>query len=127
MSTIQFCRATNPTTPEVVHINPHAVLFVEAALEAQIGETLIQVLGQNLQGVRVVESLANVLQSLPDSIAARRHYHAGSPQFGESIIHIYANNIASIVPNTPHDPLFWTIVFTDQFMLRVMAPLPPGL
>ncbi len=127
MPTIQFTRATNPPTGEVVHINPHAVQYVEAAREHLVGNTLIEVIGQTEQGMRVAETLQEVLASLPLTIPAYRHYHAGSPNEGESVVHICPHNIASIVPNAPTSPLFWTIVFTDQSVLRVMAPLSPGL
>ncbi len=127
MPTIQFTRATNPTTSEVVHINPLAVLYVEAAREHLVGKTLIQVIGQTEQGMRVTEALQEVLAGLPDTVPAYRHYHAGSPNEGESVVHICAHNIASIVPNAPSAPLFWTIAFKDQSVLRIMAPLPPEL
>jgi hypothetical protein len=127
MPIIQLQRATNPPTPEAVHINPGAVLFVEAVIEHQIGQTLIQVFGQKEQGIRVVETIQHVLDALPGSFGAYRHYHAGAPVDGESVVHIYEHNIASISPNTPHDPMFWTITFKDQFALRVTAPLPLGL
>ncbi|MES2584776.1 MAG: hypothetical protein V4627_18770 [Pseudomonadota bacterium] len=127
MPIIQLLRATNPPTPEAVHINSGAVLFVEATTEHQVGQTLIQVFGQTEQGIRVVESIQHVLEALPGSFGAYRHYHAGAPPEGESVVHIYEHNIASITPNTPHDTVFWTITFKDQFALRVMAPLPLGL
>jgi hypothetical protein len=127
MAIIPFFKATNPPTIEPVHINTGAILFVEATSEHQIGQTLIQVFGQTEQGVRVVESVAKVLDVLPGSVAAHRHYHAGTPTEGESVVHIYTHNIATIVPNTPHDPVFWTITFKDQFALRVKTPLPIGL
>ncbi|MES2949632.1 MAG: hypothetical protein V4858_13910 [Pseudomonadota bacterium] len=127
MSIIQFRRSINPATYEAVHINSDAVLFVEATTEHQVGQTLVQVFGQTEQGLRVVESLSHALEMLPGSVAAHRHYHAGAPPEGESIVHIYTSNIASIVPNTPHEPVFWTITFKDKFALRVLDPLPIGL
>ena len=127
MAIIPFCKATNPPTIEPVHINAGAILFVEATSENQVGQTLIQVFGQTEQGVRVVESVSNVLDVLPGSIAAHRHYHAGTPPDGDNSVYIYTHNIATIAPNTPHEPVFWTITFKDQFALRVMAPLPIGL
>ena len=127
MAIIPFCKANNPPTIEPVHINAEAILFVEATSEHQVGQTLIQVFGQTEQGVRVVESVSSVLDVLPGSIAAYRHYHAGAPPEGESVVHIYTHNISTIAPNTPHDPVFWTITFKDQFALRLKAPLPVGL
>ena len=127
MAIIPFCKATNPPTIEPVHINAGAILFVEATSEHQVGQTLIQLFGQTEQGVRVVESVSSVLDVLPGSVAAYRHYHAGAPPEGESVVHIYTNNIAMIAPNTPHEPMYWTITFKDQFALRVMSPLPIGL
>ena len=127
MAIILFCKANNPPTIEPVHINAGAILFVEAATEQQVGQTLIQVFGQTEQGVRVVESVPSVLEVLPGSIAAHRHYHAGAPPEGASVVYIYSHNIATVVPNTPHEPVFWTITFKDQFALRVMSPLPIGL
>jgi hypothetical protein len=127
MPTIHLHRATNPPTPEVVHINPGAVLFVEAAPDLQVGETLVQVYGQTKQSIRVLESLPDVLGMLPDYVSVRRHYHAGAPLDGGSVAHVYPFNVASIVPNTPHEPTFWTITFKDQFELRVMNPLPTNL
>lgn len=127
MPIIQLRRATNPPTLEAVHINAGAVLFVEAATEHQIGQTLIQVFGQTEQGIRVVESIQQVLDLLPGSFGAYRHYHAGAPAEGESVVHIFEHNIAFLTPNTPQDPVFWTVTFKDQFALRVMAPLPLGM
>ncbi len=127
MAMIPFCKATNPPTIEPVHINDGAILFVEVVSENQIGQTLIQVFGQTEQGVRVVESVSNVLDILPGSVAAHRHYHAGAPPEGASMVHIYPHNIATLVPNTPQDPVFWTITFKDRSTLRLTAPLPIGL
>jgi hypothetical protein len=127
MAIIPFCKANNPPTIEAVHIHAGAVLFVEAATEHQVGQTLIQVFGQTEQGVRVVESVPSVLDVLPGSVAAHRHYHAGAPAEGESVVHIYPSNIATVAPNTPTDPIFWTITFKDRYSLRIMAPLPIGL
>lgn len=127
MPIVQFHKANNPPTPEAIHINAGAVLFVEAATEHQVGQTLIQVFGQSEQGIRVAESFQRVLEVLPGSFGAYRHYHAGAPPEGESVVHIYEHNIASIAPNTPVDPVFWTITFKDKSTLRVMAPLPLGL
>lgn len=127
MAIFPFCKATNPPTIDPVHVNAGAILFVEATSENQVGQTMIQVFGQTEQGVRVVESVSNVLDVIPGAIAAHRHYHAGAPPEGESLVHIYTHNIATITPNTPHEPMFWTITFKDQFVLRVMAPLPMGL
>lgn len=127
MATIPFCKANNPPTIEAVHINAGAVLFVEAASEHQVGQTLIQVFGQTEQGVRVVESVSNVLDVMPGSVAAYRHYHAGSPPEGESVVHIFPFNVVTITPNIPHDPVFWTITFKDRSTLRIMTPLPTGL
>lgn len=127
MSIIQFRKATNPPTNEAVHIHAGAVLFVETTAERQVGQTLIQVFGQTDQGMRVVEPVSQVLEVLPGSVAAYRHYQAAAPVEGESVVHIYTPNIASIAPNTPHDPAFWTITFKDQYALRVRSPLPIGL
>lgn len=127
MPIIQFCRATNPSTPEAVRINSGAVLFVETSPHQQVGQTLVQVLGQTEQGIRVVESLPHVLELMPGAVGMRRHYPAGAPPEGESVVYIYPENIASVVPSTPLEPVFWTITFKDQFALRVMAPLLPGL
>lgn len=127
MAITPFNKANNPPTPEAVHINSGAVLFVEATPKHQVGQTLLQVFGQTEQSVRVVESVSQVLRSLPGSIATYRHYEAGAPPDGASVIHLYADNIATIVPNTPHEPMFWTITFKDLFSLRIAAPLPIGL
>lgn len=88
MPIIRLRRATNPPTPEAVHINSGAVLFVEAATENQVGQTMIQMFGQTEQGIRVVESIQHVLEALPGSFGAYRHYHAGAPLEGESVVHI---------------------------------------
>jgi len=127
MSTIQLCRATNPPTPEAVHINPTAVLFVEAVPEQQVGQTSVQVFGQTQESIRVVDSLAKVLEMLPGSVAVRRHYHAVIPPDGGSVVHVYPSNVASIVSDTAHEPMFWTITFKDRFELRVKSPLPSTL
>ena len=78
MAIIPFCKANNPPTIEAVHINSNAILFVESTAENQVGQTLVQIFGQTEQGVRVVESVAHVLEvfpPLPSRCAARRCKH----------------------------------------------------
>ena len=72
MAIIPFCKANNPPTIEAVHINSNAILFVESTAENQVGQTLVQIFGQTEQGVRVVESVAHVLEVFPPTATTKQ-------------------------------------------------------
>jgi hypothetical protein len=127
MPIAHFHKATNPATEDEVHINTNAVLYVEEPPVSQIGQTAMQVMGLLTDGVRVTESLSLVLEQLPALSMTLRHYHAGAPPEGASVVHIASHNVSYIVPNTPHAPTFWTIHFKDASELRVVHPLPMDL
>lgn len=115
MALIPFNRANNPPSHEVVHIKSDAVQFVEATPVDPVGQTQIQVFGQTGKSVRIVESVPQVLAMLLGSIATHRHHQTGAPPKGSHVVHVFADNIATIVPNMPHDPSSWTITFKGLF------------
>ena len=127
MPIAHFHKATDPATHDEVHINTDAVLYVEEPPNTQIGKTTIQVMGLKSDGIRIAEELNQVLVQLPLLVATLRHYHAGAPLEGASVVHIAAHNISYVVPNVPHTPPFWTIHFKDESELRVVHPLPGDL
>ena len=127
MPIAHFHKATDPATEDEVHVNTDAVLYVEEPPSTQIGRTAIQVMGLQTDGIRITEALNEVLVQLPLLVTTLRHYHAGAPSEGASVVHIAAHNISYLVPNVPHVPTFWTIHFKDESELRVVHPLPGNL
>ena len=128
MPIARFHKATDPATHDEVHINTEAVLFVEEPPVSQIGSTSIQVIGLHIEGgLRITEPLGEVLEQLPALVATFRHYHAGAPPEGASVVHIATHNVSYVLPNVPHTPTFWTIHFRDESQLRVVHPLPAEL
>ncbi|APW43090.1 hypothetical protein [Rhodoferax saidenbachensis] len=127
MPIAHFHKATDPATEDEVHINTDAVLFVEEPPASQIGRTAIQVMGLQTDGIRITEPLDLVLAQLPALTTTLRHYHAGPPPEGASVLHIATHNVSYVVPNVPHTPTFWTIHFKDASELRVVHPLPADL
>jgi len=127
MPVAHFHKATDPATHDEVHINTDAVLFVEELPETQVGKTLLQVMGLRTDGIRITEPLVEVLTQLPVLVATLRHYHAGAPSEGASVVHIATHNVSYVLPNVPHTPAFWTIHFLDESELRVVHPLPAEL
>ena len=127
MPIAHFHKATDPATHDEVHINTDAVLFVEEPPESHIGKTSLQVIGLHTDGIRIIEPLVEVLAQLPTLVATFRHYHAGAPPEGASVVHIAAHNVSYVLPNVPHTPVFWTIHFRDESELRVVHPLPAEL
>ena len=127
MPIVRFHKATNPTTLEEVRVQTDAILYVEELPDTQIGRTTIQVTGLHSDGIRITESLAEVLIYLPALVSTFRHYHAGAPPEGASVVHIAPHNVSHILPNVSHDPAFWTLHFRDESELRVTHPLPANL
>lgn len=127
MPIAHFHKATDPATEDEVRINTDAVLFIEEPPASQIGRTAIQVMGLQTDGIRITEPLGFVLEQLPALTTTLRHYHAGAPLEGASVVHIAAHNVSYVVPNVPHTPTFWTIHFKDESELRVVHPLPADL
>lgn len=127
MPIAHFHKATDPVTEDEVHINTDAVLFVEEPPVTQIGRTAIKMMGLQTDGIRISEELNEVLLQLPLLVTTLRHYHAGAPSEGASVVHIAAHNISYVVPNVPHRPTFWTIHFKDESQLLVVHPLPGDL
>ena len=127
MSVELFHKATDPATDDEVFINTDAVLFVEAPPAKQLGQTSIQVMGLRTDGIRIAEALTEVLERMPLMVATLRHYHAGEPAEGASVVHIAPHNVSYVLPNIPHKPSFWTIYFKDETELRVVHPLPGDL
>lgn len=127
MPIAHFHKATDPATEDEVHINTDAVLYVEEPPATQIGRTAMQVMGLQTDGIRITEDLSQVLVQLPLLVATWRHYHAGEPPEGASVVHIATHNVSYVVPNVPHTPAFWTVHFKDASELRVVHPLPMDL
>src|ERR1035437_2111354 len=128
MPILHFNRATNPaTSDDCVHINSDAILFVHESPNMQMGKTEIQVIGLKTESIRVIETLDQVLAQLPDLVRVHRHYHAGEPSNSANIVHIAVHNLSYLRRNVPQGQPFWTIRFTDEYELRIIEPLPPGL
>lgn len=127
MPLVHFNKATDPAIAEKVHINTDSILFVEKCHGIQIGKTAIKVMGLEIEPIRVDEPLSLVLAHLPGLIEARRHYLVGGPPKGSSVVHVSAQNISYLLPNTPQEPAFWTAHFKDASELCIMDPLPPSL
>jgi hypothetical protein len=128
MPILHFNKATNPaTSDDCVHINSDAILFVHESPNMQMGKTEIQVIGLKTESIRVVETLDQVLAQLPELVRVHRHYHAGEPSNGASIVHIAVHNVSYLRRNVPQGQPFWTIRFTDEYELRIIEPLPRGL
>ena len=128
MPIVRFNRATNPaTSDDCVHINSDAILFVHESPNKQMGKTEIQVIGLKTESIRVVETLDQVRAQLPDLVRVHRHYHAGEPSNGANIVHIAVHNVSYLRRNVPQGQHFWTIRFKDEYELRIIDPLHPGL
>ena len=135
MTFIAFNKATDPTAPDDLRINPQAVLYVEASRADLLGQTTIHLLGQGTVVNAVTDSIGTVVSSIatalkgpgPGLVGAVRHYLATTPQDGASTVYISPGNVSYVRPNHPTSPDFWVIRFVDGSELRVMAPLPEGL
>ena len=127
MPIAHFHKASNPNLREEVLINTDAVLFVEVPPETQIGSTSIHVIGLHTDGIRITDSLEEVLLILPPLVSTFRHYHAGAPPEGANAVHVSPTNVSYILPNVANNPAFWIIHFRDESELRVVHPLPPNL
>lgn len=133
MTFIAFNKATDPTAPDDLRINPEAVLYVEASRADLLGQTTIHLLGQNTVVNAVTESVGTVVSSIaaalpaPGLVGATRHYLATTPNDGASTVYIVPGNVSYVRPNLPQMQEFWYIRFVDGSEIRIVDPLPAGL
>ncbi|MBI2728603.1 MAG: hypothetical protein HYX42_20385 [Polaromonas sp.] len=133
MTFLTFNKATDPTAPDDLRINPEAVLFVEASRADLLGQTTIQLLGQGTVVNAVTESVGTVVSSIaaglksPGLVGAMRHYLATTPEDGASTVYIAPGNVSYVRPNVPETHDFWYVRFVDGSELRIVDPLPAGL
>ncbi len=133
MTFIAFNKATDPTAPDDLRINPEAVLYVEASRADLLGQTTIHMLGQGTVVNAVTESVGTVVTSIaaalksPGLVGATRHYLATTPGDGASTVYIATGNVSYVRPNIPETHEFWYIRFVDGSELRIVDPLPAGL
>ncbi len=133
MTFLAFNKATDPTAPDDLRINPEAVLYVEASRADLLGQTTIHLLGQGTVVNAVTESVGTVVSSIaaalkaPGLVGATRHYLATTPGDGASTVYIAPGNVSNVRPNVPETHEFWYIRFVDGSELRIMDPLPEGL
>jgi hypothetical protein len=133
MTFLTFNKATDPTAPDDLRINPEAVLFVEASRADLLGQTTIHMLGQATVVNAVTESVGTVVSSIaavlksPGLVGARRHYLATTPGDGASTVYIAPGNVSYVRPNVPETHDFWYVRFVDGSELRIVDPLPAGL
>jgi hypothetical protein len=133
MTFLAFNKATDPTAPDDLRINPEAVLYVEASRADLLGQTTIHMLGQATVVNAVTESVGTVVSSIaaalkaPGLVGATRHYLATTPGDGASTVFIAPGNVSYVRPNVPETHEFWYIRFVDGSELRIMDPLPSGL
>lgn len=133
MTFLAFNKATDPTAPDDLRINPKAVLYVEASRADLLGQTTIYLLGQGTVVNAVTESVGTVVSSIaaalrsPGLVGATRHYLATTPGDGASTVYIAPGNVSYVRPNVPETHEFWYIRFVDGSELRIMDPLPEGL
>lgn len=137
MTFIAFNKATDPTAPDDLRINPEAVLYVEASRADLLGQTTIHMLGQGTVVNAMTESVGTVVSSIasalalrrpaPGLVAATRHYLATTPEDGASTVYIAPGNVSYVRPNVPETHEFWYVRFVDGSELRILDPLPAGL
>ena len=133
MTFLAFNKATDPTAPDDLRINPEAVLYVEASRADLLGQTTIHMLGQATVVNAVTESVGTVVSSIaaalkaPGLVGATRHYLATTPGDGASTVFIAPGNVSYVRPNVPETHEFWYIRFVDGSELRIMDPLPSRL
>ncbi len=133
MTFLAFNKATDPTAPDDLRINPEAVLYVEASRADLLGQTTIHLLGQGTVVNAVTESVGTVVSSIAAALkapglgGATRHYLATTPGDGASTVYIAPGNVSYVRPNVPETHEFWYIRFVDGSELRIMDPLPEGL
>lgn len=133
MTFLAFNKATDPTAPDDLRINPEAVLYVEASRADLLGQTTIYLLGQGTVVNAVTESVGTVVSSIaaalgsPGLVGATRHYLATTPGDGASTVYIAPGNVSYVRPNVPETHEFWYIRFVDGSELRIVDPLPSGL
>ncbi len=133
MTFLAFNKATDPTAPDDLRVNPEAVLYVEASRADLLGQTTIHMLGQGTVVNAVTESVGTVVSSIaaaltgPGMVGATRHYLATTPGDGAATVYIAPGNVSYVRPNIPETHDFWYIRFVDGSELRIMDPLPAGL
>ncbi|MES2190264.1 MAG: hypothetical protein V4454_09085 [Pseudomonadota bacterium] len=133
MTFIAFNKATDPTAPDDLRINPEAVLYVEASRADLLGHTTIHLPGQGTVVNAVTESVGTVVSSIAAAlksnglVGATRHYLATTPGDGASTVYIAPGNVSYVRPNAPEAPEFWYVRFVDGSELRIVDPLPAGL
>jgi len=127
MPMLAFNNAADPKTPDDVHVASSAVRFVEESRLGQAALATIHVLGLREAGIQVMDPLDVVVSSIGGLTAATRHYLAGQPKDGGSMVFIATANISYIRPSTPDKREFWIIYFIDGTELRIVDPLPAGL
>ena len=133
MTFLSFNKATDPTAPDDLRINPEAVLFVEASRADLLGQTTIHLLGQGTVVNAVTESVGTVVSAVaaglksPGLVGAMRHYLATTPDDGASTVYIAPGNVSYVRPNVPETHDFWYVRFVDGSELRIVDPLPAGL
>lgn len=133
MTFLAFNKATDPTAPDDLRINPEAVLYVEASRADLLGQTTIHLMGQGNVVNAVTESVGTVVSSIaatlsaPGLVGATRHYLATTPGDGASTLYIAPGNVSYVRPNVPETHEFWYVRFVDGSEVRIVDPLPAGL
>ncbi|MES2509298.1 MAG: hypothetical protein V4625_05175 [Pseudomonadota bacterium] len=135
MTFLAFNKATDPTAPDDLRINPEAVLYVEASRADLLGQTTIHMMGQGTVVNAVTETVGTVVSSIAVAltspgnglVAATRHYLATLPDDGASTVYIATGNVSYVRPNAPQAHEFWYVRFIDGSELRIVDPLPSGL
>lgn len=127
MPLLCFNKATDPSAPDDLRINPAAVLYVEASRPDLIGQTTIHLLSEGTSVNAVTQSTATVVSAIGGLISAKRHYLAPPPDDGASTVYLAPINISHVRPNLPASPDFWYVRFIDGSELRIVDPLPAGL
>ncbi len=137
MPLIAFNKATDPTTPDDLRINPEAVLYVEASRADLLGQTTLYLLGQGSVVNAVTETVGTVVSFIDAAltlkggghglVGAVRHYLATTPEDGASTVYIAPGKVSYVRPNVPEAHEFWYVRFVDGSELRIVDPLPSGL
>lgn len=127
MPILTFSTANDPHTPDDARISSTAVRYVEPTREGQPGKTVIHMLGQDVNGITVMEAIDVVVGSIAGLVAAPRHYSAAQPEDGRSTVFISPATVSHLRPNNPTKRDFWSVFFVDGTELRIIDPLPVGL
>lgn len=129
MSMISFNKSNDPHPPEEVRINTDAVLYAEATQPDQVGKTVLYLQGEAEKGVFLTDAITVVVDKLGGGLMPMtRHYLAGPPAAGASIVFVAPSKVSYARPGTPGAMIgFWVIRFIDGSDVRVLGPLPVGL